>query len=507
MLYCALGVMVTLGTREPNRLLAAVLEEAGVSNKGLAVRVRAEADKIGVTVSTDHVAVRRWLNGVRPHADTIQCIAAALSAKLGRKITPVEIGFDLEDGGQEGDGVDDSATYPDGYGQAVDALDSLTSADLSDASVLASAGWVSTAAPSVITGYLFGEPQQLAYAASLDEAGKDIAGRIRSTIRYFMNLDFQFGGGHTRRMVLFYWRTEIVKALRQQYPTAVRREIFSAAADAAEVLGWSAYDDGRHGAGQRYFIQGLRLAREADDHLMGGQILANLSHQANYLGNFSDAIQFARAAQAAVRGQASATVNAMFLAMEARALASIGDARGCAEVLHRAEQEFEKSNPSEDPEWITYFDALELAGEAAHCFRDLGLSKETQRFVTQAIDQVRTPPRTRAFIDMVSAAATLNAGDLDQAVSIATSAINLAGGLQSSRYVRYLSDFYKSLATSHASHSSVLEFTELIRTSYPLLLIPEQARKDASQQKALLEASESAVDTQKQSQTTRQRSA
>jgi hypothetical protein len=34
--------------------------------------------------------------------------------------------------------------------------------------------------------------------------------------------------------------------------------------------------------------------------------------------------------------------------------------------------QYPRSNPSEDPDWISYFDALELAGEAAYCFRDLG---------------------------------------------------------------------------------------------------------------------------------------
>lgn len=494
-------------TREPNRLLAAVMEEAGISNKGLASRVRAEAEKQGLTVSTDHVAVRRWLNGVRPHADTIPCIAAALGAKLGRNVMPAEIGFHEELTAPTSDGVDAGAQYQPAPEQAVEVLDSLTTADLADSTSLASADWASAATPAVITRYLFAEPPRIEYAATLEDAGKDIAGRIRSTIRYFMDLDFQFGGGHTRRMILFYWKTEIVPALRQNYPEAIRRHIFSAAADAAEVLGWSAYDDGRHGAGQRYFIQGLRLAREADDHIMGGQILANLSHQANYLGNYSEAIQYARAAHSATTGKAPATVSAMFLAMEARALASIGDARGCAEILNRAEKMFEQSNPDEDPDWISYFDALELAGEAAHCFRDLGRAAETQQFVLHAVDPVRTPPRTRAFIDMVSAASALGAGNLDEAVAIATNAVNLAGGLQSSRYVRYLDDFYRSLVARDGSHSSVREFTELIQGSYPLLLIPEQARTASNRVSPRPEASSSAAETLPRSQETQQRSA
>jgi tetratricopeptide (TPR) repeat protein len=290
-----------------------------------------------------------------------------------------------------------------------------------------------------------------------------------------MGLDFQFGGGHTRKMLLIYWNAEIVPALRRHYPGVIFRDVMSAAADAAQLLGWSAYDAGLHGAAQRYFVQGLRLAREANDRLMGGQILSNLSHQANYLGNFSEAIQFARAAQAATVGEASATVSAMFLAMEARALASIGDAHACAAVIHRAEQAFDRCNPGEDPDWISYFDAWELAGEAAHCFRDLGQARETRLFAAQAIDPIHTPARTRAFIDMVSAAGALQAGDLDQAVSIATDSLRLAGSLRSSRYLQYVTDLHGSLTEKNASHPSVRAFTELVRVSYPTLAIPKSA--------------------------------
>jgi tetratricopeptide (TPR) repeat protein len=443
-----------------------------VSNKGLATRVRAEAAKTGHDISPDHVSVRRWLDGVRPHDETIRCIAAALGTKLGRKVTFAEIGFDSVVEVAEVDLVDNGAQYVPQSEQAVDLLAALTSADLSDSPALAASAWVSAVAPSVIAGYLFAEPQRVESAGSLAESSADIARRIRATVRSLMDLDFQFGGGHTRNMLLIYWNAEIVPALRRRYPEVIRREVMSAAADVAQLLGWSAYDAGRHGVAQRYFVQGLRLAREANDRLMGGQILSNLSHQANYLGNFSEAIQFARAAQAATAGEASATVNAMFLAMEARALASIGDVHACTAVLHRAEQVFDQSNPNEDPDWIRYFDAWELAGEAAHCFRDLGQPHETRLFVVQAIDPIHTPARTRAFIDMVGAAGALRAGDLDQAVSIATGAVRSAGSLQSSRYIRYVRDFQGSLTETSASHPLVREFTELVRVSYPALVVP-----------------------------------
>src|ERR1700722_5729554 len=38
----------------------------------------------------------------------------------------------------------------------------------------------------------------------------------------------------------------------------------------------------------------------------------------------------------------------------------------------------------DDPEWIGYFDAAELAGEGSHCFRDLRSPRTAQGFIAQA---------------------------------------------------------------------------------------------------------------------------
>jgi hypothetical protein len=44
-----------------------------------------------------------------------------------------------------------------------------------------------------------------------------------------------------------------------------------------------------------YLIQALRLAGEADDHALGGEILAGMSHQTVYFGRADDALDLARA--------------------------------------------------------------------------------------------------------------------------------------------------------------------------------------------------------------------
>jgi tetratricopeptide (TPR) repeat protein len=423
-----------------------------------------------VDASPDHVSVKRWLDGVRPHDDTIRCIVAVLSAKLGREVLPAEVGYELRSESTPNDVVKDGALYHADPGRAVALLDGLTGADMADSPEVMRSNWVSETAPSVITGYLFSTPTwhnvEVQHALS---SGIGSAERIRAFTKHLMDLDLQYGGGHTRGMLLFYFRSEIVPLLRKSHPESMRREIFSAAAEVVQLLGWSAYDAGRHGAAQRYFMQGLRLAREAEDPVLGGRLLSNLSHQANYLGRYGEALQFARAAQTSAAGKASSTVTAMFLAMEARALASSRDSRMCAQVLHRAEQEFARRDPAADPHWISYFDELELAGEAAHCFRELGQPRETQMFAAQAIDPMGTPPRTRAFISMVTAAGAFKAGNLDEALAHATQAVSLTDSLQSSRYVRYLTDFHQSLTEEHSTNPAVHQFSDLLARTYPSL--------------------------------------
>lgn len=68
--------------REPNTLLAAVMQRAGVNNKGLTIRVRAEGVKIGHGISPDHVSVRRWLDGMRRLTSTFFGLYEAATAIL-----------------------------------------------------------------------------------------------------------------------------------------------------------------------------------------------------------------------------------------------------------------------------------------------------------------------------------------------------------------------------------------------------------------------------------------
>ncbi|WP_163547817.1 hypothetical protein [Candidatus Frankia nodulisporulans] len=454
--------------REPNRRLAAVMAEAGVSNKGLAARVADAARQDGHQISPDHVSVRRWLDGVEPRGKTPHYIALALGSKLGRRLPLEEIGFR---GDPSGSHIPiDEPNYSFDHETAVSSLTTLSVADLGDDPDAIRAPWVDGAAPGLITGFLFGSSSE---SSSIEDARLSLtagpADAIRATASHLMDLDFRFGGGHVRRLLLFYFHSEVVPLLKGQHADPVRREIFRAAAEVAELLGWSAYDAGRYGAAQRYYAQGLRLAREAGDELLGGWMLASLSHQANYLGRFNEAVQLARASYSATHGKSGVTTTCLSLAMEARALASLGDVRGCTAAIHKAELLFETQNPDDDPSWIAFFNAEELAGEAAHCYRDLGRLKEVRIFGAQALDPLNTPPRTRAFIGMVNAAGALNDGDLEEAIALASEAVDLGVSLQSQRYLRYLTDFDRTLRDRYPRDPRAIAFSNTLR---PAVAVP-----------------------------------
>jgi len=255
--------------------------------------------------------------------------------------------------------------------------------------------------------------------------------------------------------------------LKGQYNDQTGRALFDAVAEPTLLAAWMSYDAGKQGLAQRYFIQALRLAQTAENNLLAGSILDAMSHQATFLGRGRDAANLARAARNGTRGVATSTLTAHFYAMEARALAIADDAVGAQRALSEAVRIFEKRQPGDDPDWISYFNDIELSAEFSHCFRDLRRSNDAITYAERGISG--TSPRSDFFVTMVLAAGHLGdgrRGDVEQACEAVRSALQLGGQVQSARCVEYLRQFRSSLA-SLASHRAVLALEEEAR-EHPL---------------------------------------
>jgi len=301
---------------------------------------------------------------------------------------------------------------------------------------------------------------------------------VRSATRMLASWDYQYGGGRSRLLVGQCLATEALPlARRASLSTVVGRDYLTAVAALARLAGWTAYDIGSHGSAQRLLTVALNLTQAAGDRALGGRILAGMSHQANFLGQPRRAVELARAARAGSQGQATPTAVALFYAMEARALASSGDERGCTAALSSAEVVLAAADPESEPEWVRFFDAAELHAEFAHCFRDLG---KPQLAAKHALLSIATSDtiyvRSLSFCRTVLATAHAQRGELDEALSIARGVVDTAAQLRSQRVMSYLDDF-RSRLDVFGSAAVTTDFDQYARERLPRLELAPAARQ------------------------------
>jgi tetratricopeptide (TPR) repeat protein len=445
-------------SREPNAQLIAVMDEAQVSNKGLAKRMKDTAAQRGVNLGTTHVSVQRWRDGAGIQPQTAAIMADALSAKLGRRITPGDLGFFDHTRQTAPQPVGYPGTVPDVLSMLESLADQSADAPAPDRLVIAD-GDLSAA----VLSWMIARPDGIqGDRPSHQRVGMRDVRAIKDAAGMFMQLDFKYGGGHGHKALRHYFRHEVLPLLDASYSEKVGTALFGAAAEVSQLLAWTAYDTGNHPLAHRYLTSTLRLSQVVDDRMFGARILGNLSHQANYLGNHAQAIQLARAAVEGAKGRATPRAMALNSAMEARALSNAGDRIAAGRAMNEAERHFEHADTAEDPAWLSYFDPAELMGELCHCFRDLKMRREAVEQAQRAVDS--TDPkyaRTLGFCRMVLAQSQLLNGELEAAVTTASLAVDGGDTLQSTRFQRYVTDFQAEVSI-HATNPTVAAFNDQV---------------------------------------------
>lgn len=436
---------------DPNGRLAALMQEGGLSHKALARAVVLAASRGGKEVTCDHTYVSRWLNGSTPRGDMPHFIADAVGRKVGRRLTIDDIGMGAAAVAaiQPGLGLD----FSDQPQTAVLTVTDLWRADLAETDVLVLSVPDSAAWHEASVRWLVAPADGEIAGAGRGAVGASEVEMVRSTADMFSTLDGRFGGGHARRALIQYLHTDVRPMLSGSYSDAVGKRLHSAVAEALLLAAWMSYDSGLHGIAQRYFIQALRMAQAAGDRLLGSSILSAMSHQATFVGRYREAATLARAASAGPARALTPTLAAQFRAMEARALARLGDARGTDRALAEAERQLSLRTPESDPEYIAYFDEVELAAEFGHCFRDLGRPLQAVELGAASIFGDGLNNRSDFFATMVLAESHLAQGELERGCEIALGALRLGEGLKSARCVEYVREF-RERANGHVSKAA-----------------------------------------------------
>lgn len=195
-----------------------------------------------------------------------------------------------------------------------------------------------------------------------------------------------------------------------------------------ELAGYEAVDLGADGLAQQHYLRALEIVTASGDRMYGGYLIAvSLAHLALHCGEAAQAVRLARAALRGLEHETSPAVRAAFGAVLARAHARLGDQASCVATLLQVEADLSRSNPADEPAWISYFGEADLADEKAHCFFDLDLHALAQGEATRAVELLEPGRVRRLTIDTALHASSLaRSREVEHACVLARQAVDHA---------------------------------------------------------------------------------
>ena len=413
---------------QPNRQLVFLIEEAHLSHYELARLVREALTRRGLPAKCTHHNVRRWCEGRATRAVPPYVIAEVLSGRLGREVTPWDIGL-AGTGRRRPAGA---ATLLDSPAEITATARAMWAGDLGDADSLQlnlpapalaapALRWLVASAPFGPAGT--GRPD----SPVVTDAAVD---NIRYQSLFFDTLAQRQGGGAARASAVQYLHTHLGPLLSGRYDVTTGRDLFDAAALATWTTARHTADTPLHGWSRRYFVLALSMAHQAGDRLLGAQILVSLASHLLSTYDFGPAFDLIRAAQLAVERDGSPAFAELF-AVEAQAHTEKGDETATLLALTAAEKALEAAPGGHQPEWLT-FGAGDLAAVRARCLLVLGRFTEAAQAAEEALDRLPVGQvRGRTIARLLLGSALSRLGQRQGAADAVAEALVQADGLAS----------------------------------------------------------------------------
>jgi hypothetical protein len=436
--------------REPNILLDALIDEAGMSHDGFASRVNQAGSRHGLVLLYDHASVRRWIRDATvPRGRVPELICEVLSMRLGRTVTPPDAGLD------RGDPHSDAVPLT----KAVDAATALWRSDFKLAAALRAAQPLQGAAAIAPVFEWENPPDDLDVARRAgNRVGADQVRVLRAARLRYERMYREAGGIPVRPRVVEFLAEHAAPLVRGTYDDRTGRDLYRALGGLAALAGICSYDADLQGIAQRYFFQALRMAKASGDRGFGGYVIALLANQALYRGSNRQAIQYAETALRGARGSLSPALVTDLSALQAKAYARIGDRNGCHESMTRAEDMSGRIRPGEEPPETSYVQAGLVETQHADALRSLGDLAAARSYAQQSVDAA-AQSHSRGRVHRLATLATILAGqgDVEAAAETATVMLDQAAGMESRR----ISDRIIRVRDAVTSLSDGREATEL----------------------------------------------
>ncbi|MFD5268819.1 hypothetical protein [Streptomyces sp. NPDC058335] len=315
-------------TRTPNQLLRDLVAESGLTYEGLAKAVRAVAAECGAALQTNKSAVEHWIAGAIPRGDTGRYLAVALSRRLGRLLTPADLGLPAAS-------EDDTIGLSLGN-DPLDALMPMWRYELDRRRFLTASAY-SVAAAALPLTHVHEIAARTAAAHTGHTVGMAEVAAVRDMIRAFSEMDERHGGQHGRSALVTYLRDDVAPLCRARFHTEeVRRQMLSAASRGVHLLGWKSYDAGQQGLAQRYYLQSYALAVESGISGQDGFVMRTMAMQGLRLHRPEHCQGLAETGLNLAKGRVDAETEALFRVVHAHTLAKLGKRRHALAEAERA---------------------------------------------------------------------------------------------------------------------------------------------------------------------------
>ncbi|WP_149827551.1 transcriptional regulator [Streptomyces tailanensis] len=409
---------------EPNTLLDALLDEAGMSRVGLAARVNEAARARDKCARYDHSSVIRWLKGQRPRGIVPDVICEILAARIGRPLS-------LEDIGMGKSSTPPPVSTP--LAGFIDRSTALWRGDLQQRPDLQAAPLI-TGLPAVGPVWEWENPPDDVDVSrnGTPRVGMGDVSLLRGARDHYEQMYRKAGGVTTRTRVLQFLNSETAPLLRGAYSDATGRELHRAVGGLVAVAGICSYDSDAQGLAQRYFHQALRLAKASGDRAFGGYVIALLVNQCLYMREYRQAVAFAEAGLRTAGHAVSPALACDLHAMQAKAFARMGDQSGAHRAMAAAETAAGRIRPEQEPEETGYVQPGLLEVNMADVLMRLGDMSPATVYAAEAV-AAHAHERGRVHRLATLSDCQLRAGDAEQAAATATDILDAMRGMESQR--------------------------------------------------------------------------
>jgi hypothetical protein len=413
--------------QEPNFLLDALIDEAGMSHDGLAARVNRRGARLGLTLLYDHASVRRWIRDRTVPRDRVpELICEVLSERVGRSLSLADIGM-----GGAGH-LPDETSLP----QTMDHAAALWRSDFKQVRALRYAEPLRGPAAVAPVFEWENPPDDLDVARcggpALDAAELRYFRVVRSR---YERMYREVGGIPVRPRVIAFLNERGAPLIRSGYDDSTGRELYRAVGGLVALAGVCAYDAGLQGIAQRYFFQALRMAKASGDRGFGGYVVALLANQAFYLGWYRHVVQYGESALRGARRWLTPAIVTDLNTLQAKAYARMGDHAGCHASMRRSEEMAARIEASKEfPEADYALQAGHVEVQHAEALRSLG-DLTAARDYAQRAAAVAEGSHVRGQVHRFATLAMILAGErkADAAADVAMKMLDLAVGMESGR--------------------------------------------------------------------------